>query len=379
MERRALVDPVSGLEVVQHTDHRGHSHHLYFTNPGWIDGGARLLFSSDRQNRTNLFALSLGDGDIEQLTDLEPVPLPRELEFVRAAVNPVTDEAYFFHDRSLLGVDPSSRDVREIATLEEGYVVSQLNVTADGKRILYGDSEDLSDRIQTDLLRGYVGFAETWEARPHSRVVSAAVDGSGAQIEFAEDYWIGHVNTSPTNPDLLTFCHEGPWDRVDHRIWALDLSEPKSARTARKIRPTLPGETIGHEFWYADGTYVGYHGSLADGRYIFGRSDVTGQDVSEHAMQGATGHTFGLDERVIVGDANGVIRVWFRVDDHYEGPRVLCAHRSSSHIQQLHPHPRIDPTGSYVVFTSDMTGYGNVYTVQLPDDLASLPPVQGDA
>lgn len=369
MERSIRTDRTSGLPVTQHTDYRGHSHHFYFTNPGWIDNGRRLLFSSDRANRTNLYALDLESGSIEQITDLEPVPLPRELEFVRAAVNPVTDEAYFFHDRSLLGIDPTTKRSRLIAELAPGYVVSQLNVTADGLSIVYSEHEDLSDTIETDFLRGYVGFPETWAAKPHSRVTRAAVDGSGTRVVFEEDYWIGHANTSPANPAHATFCHEGPWDRVDHRIWGLDLVTGR----AHRIRPTRPGETIGHEYWYADGERIGYHGRLADGRSVFGRCRLDGSDRYEHAMSGVTGHTFSLDERVIVGDGGGVIRAWQWTDEGYDGPRVLCEHRSSSKIQQLHPHPRIDPTGSYVVFTSDVTGYGNVYTVPLPDDIRSLP------
>jgi oligogalacturonide lyase len=256
-----------------------------------------------------------------------------------------------------------------IAELEPGYLVTQLNVSSDGQQIYYSDNEDLSDQIETDLLRGYVGFEETWAARPHSRVVCAAVDGSGSRIVFEEDYWIGHVNTSPSNPDWLTFCHEGPWDKVDQRIWALDAANGR----VWKLRPTEAGDVVGHEYWLADGERVGYHGKLRDGRHVFGRVRFDGSDQLETAMEGATGHTFSLDEDLVVGDAGGVIRVWFRDGDRYVGPRVLCEHRSSSNIQQLHPHPRVDPTGSYVVFTSDVSGYGNVYTVPIPDDLDRLP------
>ncbi len=69
-----FVDPRSGVSVRQLTNYKGHSHHLYFTNPGWFDNDRKLLFSSDRENRTNLFSINLETGEITQLTDLESLP-----------------------------------------------------------------------------------------------------------------------------------------------------------------------------------------------------------------------------------------------------------------------------------------------------------------
>lgn len=64
-EKRSWRDPATGAEVTQLTDYKGHSHHLYFTNPGWYSGGRKLLFGSDRENRTNLFGVDLESGAIE--------------------------------------------------------------------------------------------------------------------------------------------------------------------------------------------------------------------------------------------------------------------------------------------------------------------------
>jgi len=87
-ERKSYIDNTSGVKVTQLTDYKGHSHHFYFTNPGWYANGRKLLFSSDRNNHTNLFGVELGTGEIDQLTDLEPVPLPREIYFMTACKNP---------------------------------------------------------------------------------------------------------------------------------------------------------------------------------------------------------------------------------------------------------------------------------------------------
>jgi oligogalacturonide lyase len=51
-EWRTYTDPISGVPVQQLTNYKGHSHHFYFTNPGWYDNDRKLLFASDRNNRT---------------------------------------------------------------------------------------------------------------------------------------------------------------------------------------------------------------------------------------------------------------------------------------------------------------------------------------
>ncbi len=107
-EQKEIKDRTTGVTIRQLTNYKGHSHHFYFTNPGWFDGGQKLLFSSDRNNRTNLFSIDLRNNSLKQLTNLEPVPLPREVEFFRACKNPVKEEAYFWHDLELIALDLES-------------------------------------------------------------------------------------------------------------------------------------------------------------------------------------------------------------------------------------------------------------------------------
>ncbi|HEY8746237.1 MAG TPA: hypothetical protein VIU62_24365, partial [Chloroflexota bacterium] len=92
-------DRETGATVRRLTNYKGHSHHLYFTNPGWHAGGRKLLFGSDRANRTNCYSLDLAQGDITQLTDLEPPPPPEQVDLMFSCVNPTREEAYFWYQR----------------------------------------------------------------------------------------------------------------------------------------------------------------------------------------------------------------------------------------------------------------------------------------
>ena len=64
------TDRHSGRAVVRLTDYLGHSNHLYFTDPCWFNDGRSLVFTSDRENQSNLFRYDLDSCTVTQLTDL---------------------------------------------------------------------------------------------------------------------------------------------------------------------------------------------------------------------------------------------------------------------------------------------------------------------
>lgn len=88
-------------------------------------------------------------------------------------------------------------------------------------------TEDLSHHLSTNLAGGYIGYEEIEAARPYSMIYDLHLKTKKVRILYEEKRWIGHINTSPTQAHLLTFCHEGPWDQVDHRIWVLDRNTKK--------------------------------------------------------------------------------------------------------------------------------------------------------
>jgi len=365
-------DRVSGLTVRQLTNYKGHSYHTYFTNSGWYDGGKRLIFGSDRANETNLFSVDLTTGAITQVTHFPRVPGEDMVNALQdVCVNPNRNEAYFWLKRDLIALDLHSGAHRIIYHAAEGLLHHSNSCTADGQFICTCLAEDLSDRIEMDLSHGFIGFEEYFTARPHCQILRVAVDGSRSDIMHEEDCWIGHVNPSPTHPQLLSFCHEGPWNLVDQRIWGFDLNTGR----AWKIRPTEKGDALGHEYWLADGESLGYHGCVG-GKNLFGfvRYDNTGHE--EFPMDHGSDHYFSNDRNLIISDGPGGVDqvVLFRRKDGAIGaPRTLCQHRSSRHVQITHVHPRLTADSRQVLFTSDRSGYGNLYLVDIPEDVESLP------
>src|SRR4051794_1515860 len=252
-EMKEFRDPITGAAITQLTDYLAHSYHLYFTNDGWYDNGSRILICSDRGNATNLFSLDLKNGELTQITDLDK-NVSKGIQ--GTYINPIKNEAYFTYGKTIIALNLDSYEESAIFTSPQGYNFSNLSCTADGKHLCFGLSQDLSKTINSNLSGGYVGFEETEAARPHCQICLLSFETGETKVIHEEKRWIGHVNASPTQPHLITFCHEGPWEKVDHRIWVMNINNGE----VWKIREGEPNQYAGHEYWHADGLHIGYHG-----------------------------------------------------------------------------------------------------------------------
>jgi oligogalacturonide lyase len=188
---------------------------------------------------------------------------------------------------------------------------------------------------------------------------------------------MGHVNTSPALPYMLTYCHEGPWDWIEQRIWGLDIQSGETW----KIRPQHGDYSIGHEYWFADGLTIGYHGrSRRDpDEHVFGHCKWDNADPTEASFPFHSTHFHSLDETLIVGDgtaafvftreseARPFIQLFKWDGKRYVGPKILAYHRSTFNDQHAHCHPRFTPDGRHVLYTSDLTAYSNMYLVEVGD------------
>jgi oligogalacturonide lyase len=284
--------------------------------------------------------------------------------------------AYFNWGKRICSLNLETYEIKDLWTIPEKFFFSMISFTHGGDFVYLGVFQDFSDRFPVDLQHDYIGFEETFLAKPESRILKIAADGSGVQCIRTEQGWIGHVNVSPTQNHLLTFCHEGPWNLVDHRIWGMNADTGE----VWKIRPEAPGERIGHEYWYQDGLRVGYHGANASGGKLFGVVGYDNTGGTEVSFEHLTGHIHSHDERLIVGDGSRdskYIRLWKWDGEGYQGPKALCQHYSSFKTQADHPHPCFSPDGKYVLFTSDRSGYACPYLAKL-EAFESLPDIGAD-
>ena len=93
--------------------------------------------------------------------------------------------------------------------------------------------------------------------------------------------WINHLLFSPTDPTLLMYCHEGPWQKVD-RIWMIHTDGTHNTLIHKR---TMVMEIAGHEFWGLDGQTIWYDWQYPKGEDFFlaGYNLKTGKRTAYHS------------------------------------------------------------------------------------------------
>ena len=371
-------DSYSSREVRQLTNYLGNSNHFYFTDPAWIVPNQSMVFTSDRENQSNLFRLDIDTGLITQMSDFKGRGRPG------GCVSTVNNAVYVWWQNTLVELDLETFEERVIVEMPGPMLPrGRANPTADGKYICTMLMEDQPEE-KPSISFSYSRFREYFHLKPLTQIVRIEIATGETEVIHEERRYMGHVNTSPALSDILTYCHEGPWNWIDQRIWGLNILTGETW----KVRPQDGDYSIGHEYWFADGETIGYHGRPRDesGKHVFGHIKWDNSEWVEDHFPFHSTHFHSLDENLIVGDgtaafvftseskARPYIQLFKWDGERYVGPRILAYHRSTFNNQHAHPHPRFTPDGKAVIYSSDLTSYSNIYMVEIGDfeDLPEL-------
>jgi oligogalacturonide lyase len=202
--------------------------------------------------------------------------------------------------------------------------------------------------------------------------------------------WLGHLQFSPTDPNLLMFCHEGPWHKVD-RIWTIhtDGSDLKLIH-----QRTMIMEIAGHEFFSEDGKTIWYDLQTPRGEdfWVAGYEIATGARTWYHLQRDEWSVHFnvspdnelfsgdGGDDKMVAHAENGKWLYLFRpelVSDRSAGNidtknliQTGVVHSEklvnmSKHDYALEPNAMFSPDMKWLIFRSNMSGANQAYAVEL--------------
>jgi oligogalacturonide lyase len=201
--------------------------------------------------------------------------------------------------------------------------------------------------------------------------------------------WVNHLLFSPTDPELLMYCHEGPWHKVD-RVWMIHTDGTHNTLVHKR---TMAMEIAGHEFWGLDGETIWYDWQYPRGEDFFlaGLNLKTGKRTAYHMQRNDWSIHFNLtkDLDLFTGDGGDPGQVakatdgeWIELfhpevykitpdtlnDKDFWQPGVFHPEHlvnMSHHYYREEPNVRFSPDKKLVIFTSNMFGPSYVFAAEV--------------
>lgn len=350
--KKVLHDPMTGREIWQMTSGAFTSHAPYMYSRAFSHDEKYLVFSSDRSGSFQLYRMDIESGETLQLTDVE------NYENMGLRVDHSGREVYFVAGSTIRAVEietGAARLVADFAGLSGGRRIgARFCLTDDDRRVLV-------DYLRPDGAVA-LGMAGTGGAKPEEVFVFPGVER------------ISHVNFCPGNNDLITF--NALPDRQDEqelqsacraRAWKLNLR----TLAAEPFLTVPPGFRATHEYWAPDGSRLYFHIKSVPGwvpasiAYIPRDGGAIRTVFTSESMM--LGHSsVNNDQTRIVSDSqapgqNELVLIDIATGSH----EILCWPNASGRPHPNHVHPAFSPSGQMVIYTSDTTGWAQIYLVPL--------------
>ena len=353
-ESLTFQDSQTGVEIRQVTTDFSTHHHPFFIVPAYDDQMKRLIFVSHRTGGPQIFAEIRETGELMQLTD-------------RGDLSPWS--IYPSHDGNAVFFTAGTSGWRlNLDSLEE---VELVNFSARRMR----------ERGMVGAAMGTTALSsddQRWAVRYNidDEVALSIVDTStGQQETILRRDSIGHMQFCPDDPDLLYYA--GP---LTDRVWVINWDGSNNRRLyARNVERN---EWITHESWIPTTRELAFVDWPHGIRCVHVDTGVERRITSFNAWHAIC----STDGSMMVADTNfpdAGIQI-FDPRDSVGEPTPLCyagatsvgAHWDSSFPyadgpinvyapQHTHPHPSFSPDNSVVVFTSDRSGWSQVYEAKL--------------
>jgi oligogalacturonide lyase len=367
----------------------GESESFYFHQNAFTSSGDKMVFANTSTNHSrNFFVYNWHNQKIERLTDGGT----NRGEIVA----PKSRRLYYMRDSVVYATHLDTHVTKQIAQLPRGW--RGLTINAD-ETLLAGAFGQGAAEISRGQPRSY-WFKAIQEAKlPHILFTLEIATGKTNIIHRGND-WFNHVQFSPTDPSLLMFCHEGPWQLVD-RIWNIRTD---GSRLRLIHERTVTNEIAGHEFWSADGKTVWFDLQIPRGQKFFlagaasghlplpkgegrGEGKRSAQEsaavVSANAPeirylierdQWSVHFNVSHDGKLFAGDGGAPNMVahatdgkWLWLFTPQPDGTLKAEHLAnmSKHDYALEPNVNFTPDGKWIVFRGNFDGSPQVYAVEV--------------
>lgn len=374
------IDADTHHKVIKLTRREGSNMSFYFHNNPFVDD-KMVFYGSDKQNSENiqkqetynnnarnkqLYDVDLKTLKIEQITHRRD---GMQGEIVSAKRN----EVFYQVKDTVFAANISTKKERKVFVFPTDFRGGITTVNADGTLLGGARAEDAEKKIFKNNPAKSQYFDKIFEAKLRRTLFTINVDSKKLNKIFSDTFWLNHVQFSPTDPDLMMFCHEGPWHKVD-RIWTINIKTKKVTKVHTR---TMDMEIAGHEWFSHDGKIIYFDLQQPRGATFF----VCGYDIAtgkEHKYQlqrneWSVHYTSSWDEKLFAGDGgapNAVAKApdgkWiylFTPDgDHFVSEKLV---NMIHHNYKLEPNVHFSPDGKWIIFRANFEGTEDVYAVEI--------------
>ncbi len=375
------IDKDTKHRVVKLTRMEGRSNlSFYFHNNPFI-GNSMVFYSSNKNNvdsvrKQEISTVVSGNRQIH-LLDLKTLK-SEQLTYHHLPMNgEIVDNkkgiVYYQIRDTVFSVNPKTKEVKQVFVFPADFKGTVTAINADGTLLGGAKSSDEEKELFKKYPNKSSYFDIIYEAKLPRTLFTINVKTKQLDKVHSDSAWLNHVQFSTTDPNLLMFCHEGPWHKVN-RIWTIDVKTKKITQIHKRI---MDMEIAGHEWPSVDGKIIWY--DLQQPRstkfYVEGHNVNTGQKTKYELQRDEWSIHFNSnkDNSLFCGDGGNSGQVARAKDGMWiylfkpEGDKFVSTRlvNMKHHNYRLEPNVHFSPDGKWVIFRANFEGIENVYAVEI--------------
>jgi oligogalacturonide lyase len=353
---------------------------FYFHNNPFVKD-KMIFYSSEKQNTDNikkqetynsnardrqLYTINLKTLQTERLTHQSS---PMKGEIVSAKRN----EVFYQIADTVFAINITTKKERKVFVFPPDFRGDITSINADGTLLGGARSLDAEKTIFRNNPNKSDYFNKIFEAKLMRTLFTINIETKKLDKLFSDTAWLNHVQFSTTDPDLMMFCHEGPWHKVD-RIWTINVKTKKITKVHTR---TMDMEIAGHEWFSKDGKTIWFDLQQPRGATFFvGGYDIATGKEKKYQLQRdewSVHFTSSPDEKIFAGDGGDPNAVAKAKDGKWiylftpQGDKLVSEKLVNMihHKYKLEPNVHFSPDGKWIIFRANFEGSENIYAVEI--------------
>jgi oligogalacturonide lyase len=363
------IDKDTGHKVMHLIQSGGENRSFYFHNNPFLEAkddlNEKMVFYRNVNDQMQLFSVDLKSYQIKQITNKKGV--------TGEIVARKNREVFYQCGDSVFATGVENQQTRLIYVFPDSIRGKITTINADETLLSGNITTDEEIQILKQYPEKHDFFNRIYDAKILHSLFTIQIKNGEFQKIYSEKAWLNHVQFSPKDPNLLMYCHEGPWHKVD-RIWTINVTggEPKLMH-----KRTIEGEIAGHEFFSPDGKTIWF--DLQKPRSVKFFLKGTNVNTNEETLYALTRNEWSIhfnispDQKLFAGDggdpgqvAKAVDGMWIYLfipeGDHLRSERMV---NMKFHGYKLEPNVHFSPDGKWIIFRANFEGHSDIYAVEI--------------